>query len=303
MLVTEGKRYDNRVAQMFYGTRYITGSKQYKIAALQHDVYVPDGNKKVLIPADTILTLGPNEEVILPDDVAHIVYFTLLSIRCPVPDQIVRDRLHNRPIPKGLSDEDHDTVFSMAPFYCRDKYPGAVVSVYPCLFDTISATLGNIGYLLNEQPDPLWSCSARGCLSDVLISIRDREIPSGRSNAVIQHALDYIHAHISSSPSVTEIAHEVGMTADDLSRVFAVAVGQSVRDYISRCRQNYASYKLRTTEIPIEDVAFLAGYPSIKALEGAIRRHHGMSPTQFRIRGKIDRNTNWPGWMQRPVEL
>ena len=302
MLITEAKNND-RVVEMYYSTKYIPNSGQYKVLAVPKDTEAMLGDDQLLVPAESIVTLGPTEDIVIPDGAARIVYFSLKSIRCPVPIDIVREHLFDHPIPINLIDEEQDMILSLISFYRRDLYPYAIVPVQPCLYDMISSSITTIGCMLIDQPHYKWSCKARACLGEILVTIRDRQLPATLVNTALQRALDYIHASLSEAPTVAQISDIVGMSPNDLSRALVSFTGQSTQAYIDRCRLKRADYKLRTTDLSIDSIAAESGYPSVKAMEQSVKRAHGMTPSAYRDKGPIDRNTRWPGWMQRPVDL
>jgi AraC family transcriptional regulator len=64
-----------------------------------------------------------------------------------------------------------------------------------------------------------------------------------------------------------------------------VAVGQSPHQYVLARRIERAKELLRTTELPIIDVALSAGFSSQSHLSHWMLRHTGVSPAVYRRNG------------------
>ncbi|RPI95920.1 MAG: AraC family transcriptional regulator [Spirochaetales bacterium] len=79
-----------------------------------------------------------------------------------------------------------------------------------------------------------------------------------------------------------EIAREIGVSTDYLGKVFKDRTGKCIRDYISDTRVKWALDQLLNTDRKIIDIAFDAGFDSLRTFNRAFSRVMGDSPTKYR---------------------
>src|SRR5262245_15098784 len=83
-----------------------------------------------------------------------------------------------------------------------------------------------------------------------------------------------------------ELAHEAGVSARSLTRLFRSSLDVSPADFVERVRVDLARRRLLQTGHSIERVAFESGFGSLRRMDRAFARLVGTSPTQFRARFK-----------------
>jgi AraC family transcriptional regulator len=64
--------------------------------------------------------------------------------------------------------------------------------------------------------------------------------------------------------------------------MFRAALGEPPRKYLTRLRLEAACRHLERGATSITDIAYQCGFSSSAHLSAALRRHTGMSPTQYR---------------------
>ncbi|PWF24648.1 helix-turn-helix domain-containing protein [Corticimicrobacter populi] len=84
--------------------------------------------------------------------------------------------------------------------------------------------------------------------------------------------------------SVSEIARRFGMSASTLQRYFRQAYGQTVFEYLRRCRMARARKALENESVSVAQAATIAGYASPTNFATAMRRLYGLSPARMRSR-------------------
>ncbi|MGN0778314.1 MAG: AraC family transcriptional regulator [Aristaeellaceae bacterium] len=99
---------------------------------------------------------------------------------------------------------------------------------------------------------------------------------------VIDQAVACISRKVGREPSVAELARMVGLSEYHFIRVFRQVMGMTPRQYIIASRMNHARYLLKTTALPVGEIAAMAGYASESMFTAAFRRTQGMTPTQYR---------------------
>ena len=85
-------------------------------------------------------------------------------------------------------------------------------------------------------------------------------------------------------PSVDEIAAQVGLSAYQLNRRLKDLLGITARQLLIKTRIDVASRLLRTTTLPIGDIAQQSGYCDQSAFTRQFRRTTGLTPRQYRNR-------------------
>jgi LacI family transcriptional regulator len=93
---------------------------------------------------------------------------------------------------------------------------------------------------------------------------------------------------------VPEVAAAVGMSRRGLDRAFRQYLGRSVAQEIRRLRLEEAVELLRTTDLPVGDVADACGYGDAKQFRRALRAITGQTPRDYR------RNPAGPGTPPSP---
>jgi len=83
--------------------------------------------------------------------------------------------------------------------------------------------------------------------------------------------------------SVSSIAAEVNMSDSKLSTEFKRVYRVTPLEYITSCRMNRARQLLRTTEMPVKDIALECGYYDISAFNRRFKTYTGMTPNQYKL--------------------
>ncbi len=84
---------------------------------------------------------------------------------------------------------------------------------------------------------------------------------------------------------VPELAAEVGLSHNHLTRLFNQALGMTVIAYIQERRVQRAHHLLIHTTRPVKAIALEVGMPDLQALNKMMRRLTGNSPRQIRFQG------------------
>lgn len=82
--------------------------------------------------------------------------------------------------------------------------------------------------------------------------------------------------------SVSSIAAEVGMSDSKLSTEFKKVYRMTPLEYITRSRMHRARRLLRTTDMPVKDIALECGYYDISGFNRRFKAYTGMTPQQYK---------------------
>jgi AraC family transcriptional regulator, regulatory protein of adaptative response / methylphosphotriester-DNA alkyltransferase methyltransferase len=103
-----------------------------------------------------------------------------------------------------------------------------------------------------------------------------------RRLALFLDAAEIIDAEFESKIALDDIARRVATSRRQLQRAFAEAGETSFRTYLQRVRMERAAVLLRTSSVPVNQVASAVGYRQPAQFAKAFRRHHGSPPSTFR---------------------
>ena len=94
--------------------------------------------------------------------------------------------------------------------------------------------------------------------------------------------IEYIDRHIEQNFSIQELADYVNLSRSYFIHLFKKETGYSPQEYVSVAKINYAKLMLRTTVLPITEIADYLGYSSSASFINAFRMRRGVSPNQYR---------------------
>ena len=100
----------------------------------------------------------------------------------------------------------------------------------------------------------------------------------------IRRIEEAVHEIDGSPPSVSALAHLVGVSPRHLLRAFRTSMGSSVLSHITQVRLDRACALLSAHSMPIKQVADLCGFASSSAFSAAFRRKMGITPRDFQRR-------------------
>lgn len=117
-------------------------------------------------------------------------------------------------------------------------------------------------------------------------SSRSRPLRTPRLDAIpgpkMRRLIEFIEANLDSNLSLETMAAEVIVSPRYLPRAFKTAIGQSPHRYVLARRIERAKELLRSTDMPIVDVALASGFSSQSHLSNWFLREVGISPAAYR---------------------
>jgi AraC-like DNA-binding protein/quercetin dioxygenase-like cupin family protein len=100
----------------------------------------------------------------------------------------------------------------------------------------------------------------------------------------VARAIAYLESHAAETVRVPEVAAHVALSAGRLAHLFKAQTGRSVIEYLHELRLEKVCLDLRESDLPIGEIAGVAGYNDARFFHRVFRRHAGCSPTQYRAR-------------------
>jgi len=101
-------------------------------------------------------------------------------------------------------------------------------------------------------------------------------------NEYFHKILVYINKNFQEQITLTELAKQMNLTPEYISRLFKKNSGQTISDYITNMRLNYALKLVNNTKIPINEIAISSGYNSNPHFIRTFKEKFGISPNKMR---------------------
>jgi AraC family transcriptional regulator len=116
-------------------------------------------------------------------------------------------------------------------------------------------------------------------------------IPDRRLSRVIE----FMSCHLDRQLTLDELAREAGISVHHFGRRFRQRTGMGPAAYLTTLRMEHARLLLRTTELPVGEIAFRCGYARPSAFSTAFLRDAGATPSEWRAGGpKGERDSHGP---------
>jgi transcriptional regulator GlxA family with amidase domain len=101
--------------------------------------------------------------------------------------------------------------------------------------------------------------------------------------SLYEDAVAIVESEFASELSLDDIARRVASSRRQLQRAYSEIGHTTFRDHLTGVRMDRAADLLSTTRgLTVRDVAYRVGYRQPAQFAKAFRRHHGVSPSDFR---------------------
>jgi AraC-like DNA-binding protein/mannose-6-phosphate isomerase-like protein (cupin superfamily) len=139
------------------------------------------------------------------------------------------------------------------------------------------------------------SASPPGALSEPLTPPQLEATPTASSHTGLARlgAL-YVHDNLERALTPDEIAHHLGVSRRQLTRLFSSHTGAPPALYIERARIDRALGLLRAGQKSIKEISHLVGYPDVHHFTRVFTRVVGTSPARYRQEGPVQANNSGP---------
>lgn len=98
----------------------------------------------------------------------------------------------------------------------------------------------------------------------------------------IEYALGYINEYYATEINLEQIALSANYSSSRFRELFKKRTGMSPKTYILEKRIEYAKQLLRTTALPIHEIAFIVGFTDYPQFNKFFNRRTGVNPKDFR---------------------
>lgn len=104
----------------------------------------------------------------------------------------------------------------------------------------------------------------------------------GHEQQAIRYVKQYVRAHIEADIRVEEIAADLHIGADYLTKIFKKTMNCTIKNYIIQQKMMEARNLLRTTSLPVSVVAAKLGYYNFSHFSSSYKKVLGYSPSEER---------------------
>ena len=120
---------------------------------------------------------------------------------------------------------------------------------------------------------------------------RGRTYAEGReeSEGLLAKIFHFVESNYEGACTLDALAAHTSYHYVYLSRYFKRCVGMSFTEYVNRYRINEAGYLLKNTEATVISIALDCGFDSLRSFNRNFKRVMGMTPVEYRGRGKDTR--------------
>jgi AraC-like DNA-binding protein len=108
-----------------------------------------------------------------------------------------------------------------------------------------------------------------------------RGLLTGLADPKIGRSLSIMHSDTKRPWTLAALAREVGMSRSAFASRFVQLVGIPPIEYLANWRMTLAKSALVSSELPMTDIAEMAGYQSVSAFSTAFKRETGYAPTLY----------------------
>lgn len=103
-----------------------------------------------------------------------------------------------------------------------------------------------------------------------------------RYYARLRRVREYLEAHLSEQLSLTKAARIAGMNKTYFSQFFHEKTGMCFKQWVNSVRVEHAKRLMQSTNSSISNIAFNAGFGTLRTFERAFKRHTSQTPSDYK---------------------
>lgn len=105
---------------------------------------------------------------------------------------------------------------------------------------------------------------------------------SDQASELVGRVRAYVQQHFAENVGIREVARAVNYSPNYMSLVFHRATGMTAKEYLTGVRIDHGKKLLRTTKLPVFEVARECGFQNAQYFSTVFRKVAGVTPRQFR---------------------
>jgi AraC family transcriptional regulator len=115
------------------------------------------------------------------------------------------------------------------------------------------------------------------------LSITDiTDVTHKLSRQQLRQTIEYIVAHLDQDLSLDALAHQLGFSPYHFARLFRATTAESPHQFVVSKRIEVAQQLLKTSDLPLAQVALAAGFPNQSHFSRVFKQRRGLTPAQYR---------------------
>lgn len=114
-------------------------------------------------------------------------------------------------------------------------------------------------------------------------SLENQGIKPLRTNQTIHEILKWINIHYKQPYTVNQIAEELYLSANYMSKLFRQQIGKSIPEFITEKRLEQARSLLHNDRLSIEEISKASGFNSSSYFIRVFKSKHGITPHRYRL--------------------
>lgn len=123
------------------------------------------------------------------------------------------------------------------------------------------------------------------CIDNLKISLYENRVvnePMQQEERTINGLTRYMQEHLSEEITLSVLAEEFHLNAQNISQLFKNEIGVGFLAYLTNIRLEKAKKLLLSTALPIADVAEQSGYGDYRVFTKVFKKAEGITPSQYR---------------------
>lgn len=150
------------------------------------------------------------------------------------------------------------------------------------IFEIIDETTMTLKWARDNHD--LYALSQLFRLIDIFATSPVNTVPPsiGTSKNYVKQAMDYIHFNYAADLSVSQLADKLALNRSYFYRIFKEEIGMSPLDYINNYRIERAKDLLRSSQLPIWEIASITGFNTLSSFYRMFLLKTSMSPREYR---------------------
>lgn len=133
----------------------------------------------------------------------------------------------------------------------------------------------------NKTNEALISKYITDLLTEMLLCVNENN-NSARQLSVVEEALSYISENTDKPLLLDDLAKRVSLSPYYFTRIFKKETGFTPHEYLIRARIDLAKFFLKTTKLPVKEIAFRSGFSTESGFCTAFKKLTGFTPKSYR---------------------
>ncbi len=119
-------------------------------------------------------------------------------------------------------------------------------------------------------------------LHQLLVALYRDQVAATQTDDPVEYGRHYLRDHFRSPINLKSVAQKCGVSREHFIRAFGKRYGEPPGELLRRLRLEQAQRMLRSTHLPVQDVAVACGFADANTFCRAFRQKYGMTPGAIR---------------------